>query len=66
VLDFGLARREPQPGVDPVEEKEGLIGTAVYMAPEQIMGQPAAPAPTIFALGALMHEMLSARGRSGA
>jgi len=59
VLDFGLARREPQPGVEPVEEKEGLIGTAVYMAPEQIMGQPADARTDIFALGALMHEMLS-------
>jgi len=59
VLDFGLARREPRPGVKAVEEKETLIGTAVYMAPEQIMGQPADARTDIFALGALMHEMLS-------
>ncbi|MBZ5587311.1 MAG: serine/threonine protein kinase [Acidobacteriia bacterium] len=59
VLDFGLARREPRPGVEPTPEEERLIGTAVYMAPEQIMGQLADARTDIFALGALMHEMLT-------
>ncbi len=59
VLDFGLARHEPRGGAEPVHEPETLIGTAVYMAPEQIMGQTADARTDIFALGALLYEMLT-------
>ena len=59
VLDFGLARHEPAPGAEPQPEPETLIGTVVYMAPEQIMGLPADARTDIFALGLLLHEMLT-------
>ncbi len=59
VLDFGLAHREPQPGADPLQEPETLVGTMVYMAPEQIMGLQADARTDIFALGVLLHEMLT-------
>ena len=59
VLDFGLAHREPEPGAEAQREPETLVGTAVYMAPEQIMGHGADARTDIFALGALIHEMLT-------
>jgi Tol biopolymer transport system component len=68
VLDFGLAkltigldepealpdgRTKTQPGL--------LIGTITYMSPEQARGQPADARSDIFALGAVLYEMLSGR-----
>jgi len=70
ILDFGLAKR-----VTPAEEgrlslgpthvpgtEPGLVlGTVGYMAPEQVRGLAADARSDIFALGALMYEMVSGR-----
>ena len=57
VLDFGIARslsgdswRLTNPGM--------AMGTPEYMAPEQVMGRPADRRTDIYAVGALLHEML--------
>jgi eukaryotic-like serine/threonine-protein kinase len=71
VLDFGLARLLP-PAVSSGEQtaeatfasptRAGtLLGTAGYMAPEQVRGEPADPRADIFALGAVLYEMLAGR-----
>ena len=72
LLDFGLAR----PGVGlggasgstalPTEAKPltsvgTVLGTFQYMAPEQLEGAEADPRTDIFALGALLYEMATAR-----
>lgn len=50
VIDFGIARAADATGLTGT----GLcIGTAAYMAPEQVTGQPATPATDVFALGVL-------------
>ena len=61
VLDFGLAHREPQPGEGkpPTAEEETLVGTAIYMSPEQIYGQPPDARTDIFGLGVVLYEMLT-------
>lgn len=59
INDFGLARR--------LDADEGLthtgarLGTPGYMAPEQLLGDPSSvgPAIDIFALGAILYEMLT-------
>jgi len=72
ILDFGLAKLAQPPGPAGVEH-DGLtrtsshtaagvvMGTASYMAPEQVRGLPADPRTDIFAFGAVLYEMLSGR-----
>jgi len=69
ILDFGLAQR-PTAVEDhrshelPTEvlTREGtLVGTAPYMSPEQVLGQPADARSDVFALGATFYELLTGR-----
>jgi len=70
ILDFGLAKltqseadggatnvptmtRGTEPGV--------VLGTLGYMSPEQVRGKPADQRSDIFALGAMLYEMLSGK-----
>src|SRR5262249_29286928 len=61
VADFGLARHfEGEPALT---VSGARIGTPSYMAPEQVIGKTAAigPAADIYALGAVLYEMLTGR-----
>jgi hypothetical protein len=69
ILDFGLARLVPavaasegktlttQPEL--MTEPGLLLGTVGYMSPEQVRGEPADHRSDIFALGCVLHEMLT-------
>jgi len=68
ILDFGLATRVPPEAKQPVTtaptqtaatEPGVVMGTVGYMSPEQVRGQPADPRSDVFALGALLYEMLT-------
>ena len=63
ILDFGLAKlRLPHPDrVDPpASTMSGVIaGTPGYMAPEQVRGEDVDTRADLFALGAMLYEMLS-------
>ena len=66
LLDFGLAKlTEPQPRGEeteatPLATDEGIwVGTPGYVSPEQLRGLPATPRSDVFALGAVLYEMLS-------
>ena len=64
ILDFGLAKLTqsgPQQDV-PTRTASGIaLGTPAYMSPEQVRGQPADHRSDIFAVGAVLYEMLSGR-----
>ena len=58
IADFGIARaaettRHTQAGT--------ILGTAAYLAPEQIAGEDATPASDLYSLGAVLYELLTGR-----
>jgi WD40 repeat protein len=65
ILDFGLAKltEADASGFDKsTTTTEGrILGTTGYMSPEQVRGRPVDARSDIFALGAVLYEMLSGR-----
>jgi|KBSMisStaDraftv2_1062788.scaffolds.fasta_scaffold39664_3 serine/threonine protein kinase len=65
ILDFGLAKLTQAEGMPnatniPTATEPGVVmGTLGYMSPEQIKARPADARSDIFALGAMLYEMLS-------
>src|SRR6185369_492305 len=69
LLDFGLARIEapkifsadsaPATVVNPITAEGTIVGTVLYMAPEQLEGRAVDPRTDIFALGVIMYEMVT-------
>jgi len=57
VLDFGIAKRSGRDATQ-LTEADVVIGTARYMAPEQLRGEEVSPATDLYSLGLLMAEML--------
>jgi len=62
VLDFGVAKVSPSAGDEGLTVAQTAIGSVVgtvgYMAPEQVRGEPMGPRTDIFAVGALLYELL--------
>jgi Tol biopolymer transport system component len=70
ILDFGLAKRTAPADGDPaslaptraVATEAGMaLGTPGYMSPEQVRGLPVDARSDLFALGAVLYEMVSGR-----
>jgi eukaryotic-like serine/threonine-protein kinase len=62
VLDFGIARFNPQEGRDqgqPLTRLGTVMGTPEYMAPEQALGEPVTARSDLYSLGVLLYEMLT-------
>ena len=58
ILDFGLAM---VPGAARITQGDTTTGTAAYMAPEQVRGDPVDPRTDIWSWGVVMYEMLTGR-----
>lgn len=57
IIDFGLARSDRTDRA--ITSMGDVVGTPLYMAPEVIMSRPATVASDIYALGLILHFMLS-------
>ena len=60
VLDFGTARAQFEHRE--AETQALAFGSAAYMAPERMMGDPDGPAGDIFSLGVTLYELLARAG----
>jgi Tol biopolymer transport system component len=65
ILDFGLAKLQSAlegTNGEPTQTLSGVIvGTAGYMAPEQITNEPVDARADLFALGVMLYEMVAGR-----
>ncbi|MBK7582080.1 MAG: protein kinase [Myxococcales bacterium] len=59
VLDFGIAKRSASDATQ-LTSADVVVGTARYIAPEQLRGTEISPATDLYSLGLVMAEMLSA------
>jgi len=70
LLDFGLAKLEtqsrifstdsaPSTVVNPITAEGTIVGTVLYMAPEQLEGRSVDPRTDIFGLGVIVYEMVT-------
>ncbi|WP_155320816.1 serine/threonine-protein kinase [Desulfosarcina ovata] len=60
LTDFGIARIE-DPDAAQQTQAGDILGTPVYMAPEQVLGQKADGRTDLYALGVIAYEMLTGR-----
>jgi len=58
LVDFGVARSAESPSLTGARE---VVGTALYIAPEQVSKQITGPAADIYALGAVAYHCLAGR-----
>jgi len=60
IVDFGIAvLREPDESDDKLTASGVIVGTPLYMAPEQAKGEPFDHRIDLFALGVTVYEMLA-------
>jgi serine/threonine-protein kinase len=58
LLDFGIAKQGTAHGLT---RTGSLIGTPLYLSPEQLRGDAATPASDVWSLGVLLYEMLTGK-----
>ena len=61
LMDFGIARLRESEGATRLTRAGMIMGTPLYMAPEQIEGREVTERTDIYAFGIVLYEMLSGR-----
>jgi eukaryotic-like serine/threonine-protein kinase len=61
ILDFGLAKSLVQDTTSLVTQTDALLGTPLYMPPEQILGKPSDQRADLYSLGCILYQMVSGR-----
>src|SRR5712692_1791596 len=61
VLDFGIAKTVAEEGGDNLTKTGFVLGTPVYMSPEQLLGETLDGRSDIYSLAIIVFEMLSGR-----
>src|ERR1041384_4127915 len=59
VADFGIARAATEAGAQKLTQTGMAVGTPVYMAPEQSVGDTIGPTADLYSLGCVLYEMLA-------
>jgi len=58
IADFGIARVQ---GADTLTDAGTVLGTAAYISPEQVRGEPTTPATDVYAFGLVVYRLLAGR-----
>jgi serine/threonine-protein kinase len=58
IADFGIAQLQ---GADPLTDAGTVLGTAAYISPEQVRGEPATPASDVYSFGVVVYSALAGR-----
>jgi serine/threonine-protein kinase len=61
ILDFGLAKSLLNDTTSLVTQSDALLGTPLYMPPEQILGKPSDRRADLYSLGCILYQMVSGR-----
>lgn len=58
IADFGIARVQ---GTDTLTDAGTVLGTAAYISPEQVRGEPVTPATDVYSFGVILYRLLAGR-----
>jgi serine/threonine protein kinase len=61
LLDFGVAKLSADADGVSNAQASAIVGTPIYMSPEQISGKRAGPAADIYALGVMLFELIAGK-----